>query len=129
MAKSVRIVVISLSCILTASALAAGNVRFLKRSERFCDVSGELCIHGSLTYRPNSRELRVLGRVVIAPGPGLLKISMSGSNRQDHRYRSEMKIAIRGRYSEIIDHKMIPDPPDVDDWEVASITFDLDDEN
>ena len=57
------------------------------------------------------------------PGPGQLRITLTGTNRQDYRRYAPMEIRLRGNYSEIIDFKMIPDHPDVANWAIDRIEF------
>jgi hypothetical protein len=71
--------------------------------------------------------LRLRGRVQRATGPGLLRIRVIGTNQHEHQRYAEMEIWLRGHYSEIINFKMIPDHPDVANWEVATVLFEPDD--
>ena len=110
---------------LVNSTLAAERL-YIKKSEQFCDSSGVLCLYGNLTYRPNSRIVSLNARVQKKTGPGTIHIILTGSNRQDMFRRTEIRLKIRGTYSEIIDHQMRPDAPDVSEWELSSFEFDAD---
>jgi len=112
-----------LACGLLMPCANAGEVRYLKRNERFCDIEEQLCIRGTIRYEVNPRLLRVWGRVQTSPGRGLLRIRLAGTNRLEHRRTAAMEIQLRGTYSEIVEFKMIPDHPDIANWEVASIEF------
>ncbi len=107
---------------LAAPALASDRL-YLARDELLCDFEAETCLRGSLTYETNSRLLRLRARVESAPGPGMLRITLTGTTRQGFRRYAPMEIELRGRYSEIVDFKMIPDHPDVYDWTIDRIEF------
>lgn len=110
--------------VLTAAAFAA-ELQYLKKSERFCDSSGTLCLYGKLTYRPNPRIVSLNARVQKQTGPGTIHIILSGSNLQGFLRRTEIRLPIRGTYSEIINHQMRPDAPDVSEWELESFVFEV----
>jgi len=116
---------ISAALLLITPPLRAGEYYDLKRNERFCDLEEQLCIRGTLRYEVNSRLLRLSGRVKKTPGRGRLRIRLAGTNRLKHRRTTEMEIQLRGNLSEIVDFKMIPDYPDIDNWEVVSIEYEL----
>ncbi len=101
----------------------AGPRDYLFHEERVCDADQVFCLRGTLTYHSNPRLLRLRARVQKAPGPGLLRISLSGTNELGHRRFAPFEVHVRGRNSEIIDHKMIPDYPDVDSWVVDRVQF------
>jgi len=105
--------------------LRAGNYYYLLRNERFCDQEEQLCIRGTLSYEVNPRLLRLSGRVKKSPGRGRLRIRLAGTNKLEHRRTTEMEIQLRGNLSEIVDFKMIPDHPDIANWEVISIEYEL----
>ena len=96
---------------------------YLFHEERVCDTDKVICIRGTLSYHSNPRLLRLRARIQQSPGPGLLRISLSGSNELGHRRFAPFEVRVRGRNSEIIDHKMIPDYPDVDSWVVERVEF------
>ena len=96
---------------------------YIRKNETFCDSNGVLCLHGSLTYGPNSRIVSLNARVQKQTGPGTLHIILAGNNRLDMFRRTEIKLTIRGTYSEIINHQMRPDAPDVPEWSISSFTF------
>jgi len=120
---------VGLPLLLGASALffltgaLAGPRDYLFENERICDTHKVLCFRGTLSYESNPRLLRLNARVRTDPGPGLLRISLTGTNELGHRRFAPFEVRVRGRYSEIIDHKMIPDHPDVQGWEVERIEF------
>ncbi len=101
----------------------AGPYDYLFRNERICDVEEVFCLRGTLSYHSNPRILHLRARVQKAPGPGLLRIRVAGANELGHRRLSPLEIRVRGRYSEIINQRIIPDHPDVDGWEVESVEF------
>ena len=119
----------SLPLLLGASALffltvaLAGPRDYVFRDERLCDTDGVFCIRGTLSYYSNPRLLRLRARVQTAPGPGLLRIRLAGDNQQGHHRFAPFEVRVRGHYSEIIDHKMIPDHPDVPGWVVERVEF------
>jgi hypothetical protein len=50
-------------------------------------------------------------------------ITLTGTTRQGDRRYAPMEIAIRGKPTEILDFKMIPDHPDVYDWVIDRVAF------
>jgi hypothetical protein len=103
---------------------SAAEIDYLRKSETFCDSSGEVCLRGTISYRVNLRLLKLRSRVVSAPGPGLLRINVTGENQQGHLHRAAIEVTIRGHASEIVNKEMIPDAPDVYTWDLDSINFD-----
>ena len=112
-----------IACLLVAASVSASERHYLKRNERICDSSGAFCLNGTLSYDVNPRLLVLRGRVQTAPGPGLLRIRVSGTNRQGHLRHATLEVSVRGHSSEIVNHRMIPDAPDVSRWELAAVTF------
>ena len=108
--------------LLMASALA-GPRDYLFRDERVCDTANVFCFRGTMTYDSNPRLLHLRARVQTAPGPGMLKIRLSGANELGHRRLAPFEVRIRGNHSEIINHKMVPDHPDVYEWSVERVEF------
>ncbi len=109
--------------LLAAMQALAAPLRYLARDELLCEPSGVTCVRGTLTYEQNDRLLRLRGRVVSAPGPGVFQITLTGTTRLGYRRYAPMEIRIRGRPTEIVDFKMIPDHPDVYDWVIDRIEF------
>ncbi len=125
MAANVRMRLLLLAAsatIFMANALAAPR-DYLFHEERVCDAYEVLCIRGTLSYHSNPRLIRLRARVQTTPGPGLLRIILAGTNQLGHRRVAPFEVRVRGRYSEIIDHKMIPDYPDVQGWSVERVEF------
>ena len=112
-----------LACLGLALPVGASQIQYLKRNEQICDDTGRFCLRGTLSYRQNLRLLRISGRVLKAPGPGLLQISVVGANRLEHPRRAALEVRLRGRASEIVRHEMIPDAPDVYEWELAWVVY------
>lgn len=108
---------------LLAESSVAGETLYLIRNETFCSGHQEICIRGTVSYDVNSRLLRLRGRVQSAAGSGLLRIRLIGMNRLGHRRTTEMELSLRGKPSEIINYKMIPDHPDVEQWEIVSVSY------
>jgi len=109
--------------LLVAGATVAGPREYLFQDKRVCDASGEFCIRGTLSYHSNPRVLHLRARVLKAPGPGLLRITVSGSNELGHGRLAPFEVRVRGQYSEIVNHKVIPDHPDVEEWAVERVVF------
>jgi len=109
------------------TAAVAGPRDYLFRDERVCDTERVFCLRGTFSYHSNPRLLRLRARVQTAPGPGLLRIRLSGANQLGYRRFAPFEVPVRGHYSEIIDHKMIPDYPDVQGWVVERVEFIADD--
>ena len=111
------------AALLFLSDALAGPYEYLFRNERICDADEVFCLRGTFSYHSNPRILHLRARVQKAPGPGLLRIRVAGANELGHRRLSPFEVRVRGRYSEIINHKVIPDHPDVDGWEVEHVEF------
>jgi len=94
------------------------GLRFLVRGEKICDTSGALCVQASITWEPNDRLLELYGRVTASTEPGTLWIVFRGHQRDGTVRYTEMRIPLKGRYSEIARDKIIPDWPEIDDWAV-----------
>ena len=112
-----------LTTLLFSSLSFAGERQYLKKKETFCDVTETVCLYGSLTYRVNSRIVSLNARVQKQTVPGVLHITLTGTNRQDVLRLTEITVTIRGKHSEIVDHKLRPDAPDVSEWHLSSFTF------
>jgi hypothetical protein len=104
------------------AALAAPR-NYLFHDERVCNSDRVFCLRGTLSYDSNPRLLWLRARVETAPGPGLLRIRLSGANELGHRRFAPFEVRVRGHNSEIIDHKMIPDYPDVQSWVLERVDF------
>ena len=111
------------SALFFLGAALAGPRDYLFQDERVCDSDRVFCLRGTLLYDSNPRLLSLRARVQTAPGPGLLRISLSGANQLGYRRLAPFEVRVRGHYSEIIDHKMIPDYPDVQGWVVERVEF------
>jgi hypothetical protein len=111
------------SALFFLAAALAGPSDYLFRNERLCDAVNAFCFRGTLSYHSNPRLLRLRARVQTAPGPGLLRIGLVGANQLGHRRFAPFEVRVRGHYSEIINHKMIPDYPDVQGWVVERVEF------
>ena len=107
-------------------SLAAGQKEYLLRNEQLCTRTGDFCLIGSLSYQPNPRLLRLRARIQSAPGPGLLKITLVGYTRQGFRRLAPLEVRVRGKTTEIINHKMIPDYPEAESWAIQRTEFELD---
>ena len=88
------------------TSAVAGPRDYLFRNERICDAERVFCIRGTLSYDSNPRLLRLRARVQDAPGPGLLRIRLAGSNDLGHRRLAPFEVRVRGRPSEIINHRI-----------------------
>ncbi len=118
-----RVVLLAVLTLLMPPAALAARILYLAREERLCDAADTICVDGTLRYDVNRRLLRLRGRIAFAPGPGRLEIWLRGSNRLGHVRYAPMEIEVRGRASEIIDFRMIPDYPDVANWQIERIEF------
>ena len=111
------------AALLFLGSALAGPREHLFQDKRICDTHEVLCFRGTLTYYSNPRLLQLSARVRTAPGPGMLRISLTGTNELGHRRSAPFEVRVRGTYSEIINHKMIPDHPDVQTWKVERVQF------
>jgi len=114
---------LGLMAALASAASLASETLYLSVDKPICDVKRIVCVAGTLGYDVNDRLLWLRGRVQFATVPGLLQITVKGSNRLGHVRYAPMEIKLRGRASEIIDFKMIPDEPDVYNWAIDHIVF------
>jgi hypothetical protein len=96
---------------------------YLFKDQQICDSQGAFCMRGTLYYKSNSRLLHLRGRVQVAPGSGMLIIRLAGTNELGHLRYAPFEVQVRGNNSEIINHKMIPDYPDVQSWSVQRVSF------
>lgn len=108
---------------LASSSAVASQLRYLARDEVLCDSKRLACIKGTLSYEANTRLLELYGRVQFTTVAGVLTITVKGSNRLGHVRYAPMEIQLRGRESEVVDFRMIPDYPDVDNWVVDHIVY------
>ena len=109
--------------VLAAGPAVAATWDYLAEDELLCTPDEHTCIRGTLTFERNYRVLRLRGRVESAPGPGTFEITVIGTTRQGYNRWAPMEIDIRGRLSEIVDYKMIPDYPEVYEWKIERIEF------
>ena len=111
-------------CLLAVpESLAGPRETIIGRNAAFCDRERHVCLRGTLTYYANPRLLELRSRVQQADGPGLLSIRLVGQSADGHTRRTVLEARIRGRYSEIVNNKLITDHPDVDAWRLDSISF------
>ena len=116
-------VVVGLLALGVASAALAGPREYLFQDARICDTQGVFCFRGTMSYRSNPRLLSLRARVQEAPGPGMLRIRLTGANELGHVRFAPFEVEVDGNNSEIINHEMIPDYPDVLSWQVDSVQF------
>lgn len=121
--RSKLIVTMLLAQSLVVTAAAGPVDRLTEPGAILCDDADQVCIRGTITYRFNPRMLEFRGRVQRATGPGLLRIRVVGENRDGFTRRTTMEIQIRGRYSEIVEQRLITDHPDVEAWALEKIFF------
>jgi len=115
--------VLGLLVALASAPSLASRTLYLARDDLICDGERIICIAGVLSYDVNDRLLWLRGRVQFATVPGLLQITLRGSNPLGHARYAPMEIQLRGRATEIVDFKMIPDYPDVANWAIDRIVF------
>ena len=107
----------------TITVAMAGPREYLFRGKYVCDERQVLCFRGTMSYDSNPRLVQLRARVRTASGPGLLRIRLVGTNELGHRRISPFEVQVRGTQSEIINHRMIPDHPDVTSWTVELVEF------
>jgi hypothetical protein len=112
-----------LVALLASIAALAARTLYLAEDELICDSERILCVDGTLGYDVNDRLLWLRGRVQSTTVPGVLQITVKGSNRLGHVRYAPMEIELRGHASEIVDFEMIPDYPDVANWSIDHIVF------
>lgn len=115
--------VIALVAALASTAALASRTVYLARDDVLCDAERIVCVKGTLSYYTNDRVLWLRGRVQFAAAPGLLQITLRGSNRLGHVRYAPIEVRLRGNASEIIDFRMIPDYPDVANWAIDRIRY------
>ena len=121
--KSVLLYLLGVPALCLAASAVAGPREYLFRNERVCDSERVFCFRGTLTYESNPHLLTLRARVQDAPGPGMLRIRVAGTNNLGHRRIAPFEVRVRGRPSEIINHRMVPDHPDVHNWSVELVEF------
>lgn len=109
--------------LLAAADAGASRILYLAREELLCDTERDVCVLGTLSYATNDRLLWLSGRLRSATGPGMLQIILRGTTRQGFVRYAPMEITLRGNATEIVDFRMIPDYPDVANWQIHRITF------
>ncbi|MEQ1800873.1 MAG: hypothetical protein ABL989_03055 [Gammaproteobacteria bacterium] len=112
-----------LLALLASTAALAARTLYLAENELICDSERILCVDGTLGYDVNDRLLWLRGRVQATTVPGVLQITVKGTNRLGHLRYAPLEIELRGRASEIVDFAMIPDYPDVANWSIDRIVF------
>ena len=113
----------ALVLLLVSPAIAGPRAHLTERNATLCDRDDLVCVRGTLTYESNPRLFELRSRVVRASGPGLLRFRVVGQNNLGHVRRATIEVEIRGRPSEIVNTRMIPDWPDVSEWELEAISF------
>jgi len=111
------------SALLAPPAALASRTLYLARDEPLCDGPRTLCVDGTLTYDVNDRLFWLRGRVRATAVPGTLRITVKGTNRLGHVRYAPLEVPLRGRASEIVDFRMIPDHPDVANWAIDRVVF------
>ena len=113
----------ALLMLLATIAAAGPRDHLTEKNATLCDRDNLVCVRGTLTYHRNPRMFELRSRVIRASGPGLLRFRVVGQNSLGHVRRATVEVRIRGRASEIVNTRMIPDWPDVNDWEIETISF------
>ena len=124
--KRILPLLLGASVLIMFSASLAGPHEYLFRDKSICDGNEVFCFRGTLSYYSNPRLLHLRARVQKAPGSGMLRIRLSGANQQGDRRLAPFEVRVNGHYSEIINHKIIPDHPDVEHWAVERVEFIVD---
>ena len=119
--------VFGVAALLLSAMSSASQPDYLFQDRYLCDETGAFCMLGTLTFQPNPRLLHLRARVRKAPGPGLLRIILIGSNRLGYRRLAPFEVRVRGNVTEILNHKMVPDHPDALGWAVQYVEFITDD--
>jgi hypothetical protein len=120
-----RLAIAALLSVLASTAALAARTLYLAENELICDSGRIICIHGTLGYDVNDRLLWLRGRVQATTVPGTLQITVKGTNGLGHVRYAPLEIELQGRASEIVDFAMIPDYPDVANWEIWTIEYRL----
>ena len=107
---------------LAVPGLASSRL-YLKKNETFCSTGDVLCLRGTLWYEPNPRLLQIRARVLKQTGPGTIRMRFSGTNRSGHQHWTVLSVTIKGKHSEIVERRMQPGAPDVQNWTLASFEF------
>ena len=88
---------LGVTVLLSLTSAAAGPRDYLFRNERVCDAERVFCIRGTLTYESNPHLVTLRARVQDAPGPGMLRIRLTGTNNLGHQRRAPFEVRVRGR--------------------------------
>jgi hypothetical protein len=121
--RSSTAIAAGLLTLLAANTALASRTLYLAEDELICDGARLVCVDGTLGYSVNDRLLWLRGRVQFTTVPGVLQITVKGSNRLGHVRYAPMEIDLKGKASEIVDFEMIPDYPDVANWRIDRINF------
>lgn len=109
--------------LLVATDIDASGRQYLKKNEQFCASDRSLCLYGTISFEPNPRIIELRSRIQKQSGPGTLRLDFTGQSRQGDYRRTEAVLDVRGRASEIVNHRFRPDAPDALSWKLVAMTF------
>ncbi|MEE4163363.1 MAG: hypothetical protein V2I25_12730 [Woeseiaceae bacterium] len=115
--------IILLGLLVSPAAESGPRERITAVNSTLCDTENRVCLRGTLTYYANPRLVELRSRVLRASGPGLVTLRLAGENALGETRYTTLDVRIRGRYSEIVNHKLVTDHPDVEQWRLESIRF------
>jgi len=115
--------IILLGLLVSPVAESGPRERITAVNATLCDTENRVCLRGTLTYYANPRLVELRSRVLRASGPGLVILRLAGENALGETRYTTLDVRIRGRYSEIVNHKLVTDHPDVEQWRLESVRF------
>ncbi len=104
-------------------ALAGPRENVTNGTVLLCDADNHVCLRGSIVYYSNPRLIELRSRVHRASGPGVVQLRLSGTDSAGATRFTTLEVTIRGRNSEIANHKLITDFPDIESWQLESVRF------
>lgn len=108
---------------LLAMPIAHGAIVFLVTGETLCDRSERVCLRATLLYDAGNNVLTLQARLTAPSAPGILTLRLRGTTPGGQPAVVDLRCEIRGRYSEIIDQKLIPPYPPETRWKVSGLYF------
>ena len=116
-------VTLFVSSFLGSPSIAAGRTEYLLRNETFCSSNKEICVKGSLSYTHGTGTVKLHGRVKSVKGPGLLLVSLTGTDKFGRTRFFDLEVAIRGKRTEIVDYERFTGARDVESWELSEVIY------
>ena len=102
---------------------AGAHTTYLLHDELLCNDSGQVCLRGWLVHDPHRNEIALDARLQRTASPGTIIISLDGVTPGGQPVTTAVSVEVRGRYSEIIHARFIPQWPYETRWAVRALQF------